>query len=181
MLHKSKSNAHRPLHIYADDTYYFVTGSTLYRSHLLTPITHKPSLQERILTLASTYKLKIDAWVILNNHYHLLFYLATGENLPRFFKHLHGQTSTDFNKWDDQLGRQFWYNYWDWCIRDERDYWQHFNYIHYNPVKHGYVQQLRDWPFSSLFGYLENKGREWLDDCWRSYPIREFELEDDDF
>lgn len=181
MLGKSVPSPHRPTHIYADDTYYFVTGSILRRSHLLTPITHKPHLKERLLTLARDYGLTIEAWVILNNHYHLLFHLADGGNLSLFFKHLHGQTSTDFNKWDHQPGRQFWYNYWDWCIRNERDYWQHFNYIHYNPIKHGYVQKLRDWPFSSLFSYLEEKGREWIDDCWRTYPIKEFEIKDDDF
>ena len=181
MFGKSVPGLHRPNHIYADDTYYFVTSSVLYRTHLLTPTTHKPYLKERLLTLAPDYSLKIEAWVILNNHYHMLFHLEKSSLLFRFFKHLHGQTSTDFNKWDHQPGRKFWYNYWDRCIRNEQDYWRHFNYIHYNPIKHGYVKQLRDWPFSSLHSYLENKGSEWINDCWRSYPIKEFEINDDDF
>jgi putative transposase len=82
---------HRPTHIYADDTIYFVTSSVCQRAHLLTPPTHKPHLQEQVLTLAPEYGLDLRAWVILNNHYHLLFHLSTGENLHRFFKHLHGQ------------------------------------------------------------------------------------------
>jgi putative transposase len=138
-------------------------------------------LQERLFALVPEYGLTLEAWVILNNHYHLLFHLLDGENLSLFFKRLHGQTAVKLNRLDYQSGRQFWYNYWDRCIRNERDYWEHFNYIHYNPIKHGYVQKLRDWPFSSLFSYLEDKGREWLDDCWWSYPSREFEIEDDNF
>lgn len=40
--------------------------------------------------------------------------------------------------------------YWEHLIRDERDYQHHFDYIHYNPLKHGHVQRLMDWPYSSF-------------------------------
>ena len=40
--------------------------------------------------------------------------------------------------------------YWEHVIRNEKDYQRHMDYIHYNPVKHGYVDDPRDWPFSSL-------------------------------
>lgn len=39
---------------------------------------------------------------------------------------------------------------WEHPIRDDRDYWRHFDYIHYNPLKHGHVQRLADWPSSSF-------------------------------
>jgi putative transposase len=177
----AKSNApHNPLHIYTDNVFYFVTGTILHHAHLLAPTLYKQHLQEQLLDLASQYGLDMKAWVILDNHYHLLFSLANGENLTRFIKRLHSKTATTFNQADRQPGRQVWWNYWDWCIRNERDYWQHFNYIHYNPLKHGYVQQLREWPHSSLFTYLVAEGKEWLDDCWRSYPIKEFQVDNDD-
>lgn len=35
-------------------------------------------------------------------------------------------------------------------IRDERDFNQHMNYIHYNPVKHGLVRQVAEWPYSTF-------------------------------
>lgn len=40
--------------------------------------------------------------------------------------------------------------YWEHLIRDEEDYRRHFDYIHINPVKHGWVPRGRDWPFSSF-------------------------------
>lgn len=40
--------------------------------------------------------------------------------------------------------------FWEHTIRDEQDLENHFDYIHYNPVKHGYVQRPRDWPWSSF-------------------------------
>ena len=33
----------------------------------------------------------------------------------------------------------------------------HINYIHYNPVKHGYVQNVKDWEHSSFHKFVENK------------------------
>jgi putative transposase len=44
--------------------------------------------------------------------------------------------------------------YWEHLIRDERDYERHVDYIHYNPVKHGYVAHASDWPYSSIHRYI---------------------------
>ena len=41
-------------------------------------------------------------------------------------------------------------------IRDENDFEQHVNYIHFNPVKHGYVQKPADWPYSSIHQYIRD-------------------------
>jgi putative transposase len=40
--------------------------------------------------------------------------------------------------------------YWEHTLRNEADFERHFNYIHFNPVKHGYVSRVSDWPFSSF-------------------------------
>lgn len=40
--------------------------------------------------------------------------------------------------------------YWEYLIRDEQDYQRHFDYIHFNPVKHGHVTRVCDWPYSSF-------------------------------
>jgi putative transposase len=40
-------------------------------------------------------------------------------------------------------------------LRDEADYRRHVDYIHYNPVKHGHVQHVRDWPFSSFRRFVQ--------------------------
>jgi putative transposase len=56
--------------------------------------------------------------------------------------------------------------FWEHTIRDERDFARHVDYIHFNPVKHGYVRKVRDWPYSSyrrmvkLGIYRENWGGE---------------------
>ncbi len=45
--------------------------------------------------------------------------------------------------------------YWEHAIRDDADLERHVDYVHFNPVKHGYVSQVRDWPFSSFHRYVE--------------------------
>ncbi len=60
--------------------------------------------------------------------------------------------------------------YWEHQIRDETDLQRHMDYIHYNPVKHGYVANAVDWPYSSLHRYIR-QGQ--LPTYWGSvdYPI----------
>ena len=45
--------------------------------------------------------------------------------------------------------------FWEHQIRDLGDFERHVNYIHWNPVKHGYVKRVLDWPYSSFHRYLQ--------------------------
>ena len=44
--------------------------------------------------------------------------------------------------------------FWEHTIRDEKDMEHHLNYIHYNPVKHGHVDAVRNWEWSSFHRYV---------------------------
>lgn len=123
---------------------------------------------------------KLAAWVVLANHYHFLFLPRSGFELGNFMKRLNGRTSRELNLLDDTKGRTIWYTYWDTCIRGERDFWTRFNYIHYNPVKHGYVERPKDWRYSSYRYYADPDGSLWLDGCFRDFPAERL-FEDDQF
>ena len=45
--------------------------------------------------------------------------------------------------------------YWEHAIRDDADMERHIDYIHFNPVKHGHVTRVADWPHSSFHRYVE--------------------------
>jgi putative transposase len=45
--------------------------------------------------------------------------------------------------------------YWEHAIRDDADLERHVDYIHFNPIKHGYVSRTADWPHSSFHRYVE--------------------------
>ena len=56
--------------------------------------------------------------------------------------------------------------YWEHTIRDDEDFARHVEYIHFNPVKHGYAERAQDWPYSS-FHHMVRTGaypREWPSD-----------------
>ncbi len=172
---------HHPPHLYLDDTWYFLTASTYHNLPILHPANYKELLRDQIKDMAQEFHLTLRAWAILNNHYHLLLKTRLGEDLIKFFRRVHGRTSFEFNGLDGTRGRQVWHNYWDACIRSDKDYWMRFNYIHHNPVKHGYVNHTEDWPFSSYPYYLRTKGEDWLNDISMKYPIIDFTDPRDDF
>ncbi|MCK5270179.1 MAG: transposase [Sedimentisphaerales bacterium] len=45
--------------------------------------------------------------------------------------------------------------FWEHQIRDEKDLQRHVDYTHYNPVKHGLVKELEDWPWSTYHKYVQ--------------------------
>ena len=165
---------HHPPHLYFDDTWYIITSSVYQRQHLFQPRGYKEALREQLKTLALDFEMQLKAWVILDNHYHLLIKTKVGATLPKFLARLHGRVAFEINGQDKRRGRQVWHNYWDTCLYTDRDFWMRFNYIHHNPIKHGYVKRMKDWEFSSYRFYLEHKGIEWLADTWERYPVIDF-------
>jgi len=43
--------------------------------------------------------------------------------------------------------------YWEHTISNELDYTRHVDYVHVNPLKHGYVERVKDWPYSTFHRY----------------------------
>lgn len=166
-------NMHRPPHILIDDSWFFVTAHTITKEPLLSFSGHKQLLSQLIVESTQLFSINVAAWVVLDNHYHILVHFSHSSDLPLFVNRLHGISSYRFNQREGCQGRKVWYSYWDRVIRNESDYWTKFNYIHYNPVKHGYVQAPNDWQCSTFNKYLKEKGEDWIADCWQSYPVIE--------
>jgi putative transposase len=177
---KWSTSPHRPPHLYVDDVWCFVTASTVNKTSILTTSRHLNLWVDTFKDVVLQFKIKLVAWVILSNHYHLLFMPTKGNDIGSLMKRLNGITSRKLNLLDGQQGRTVWYSYWDTCIRAERDFWTRFNYVHYNPVKHGYVDKPEDWEFSSYRFYVRNDGKAWLGTCIKEMPIYDL-FEDDTF
>jgi len=64
----------------------------------------------------------------------------------------------------------FWHNCYNHLVRDEVDYFRHFNYITQNPIKHCVVRNLWDYKYSGVFDYP----KDYIVDCLREYPIIDF-------
>ena len=44
--------------------------------------------------------------------------------------------------------------FWEHCIRDECDFQRHVDYVHFNPIKHGLVSRVMDWPHSTFHRFV---------------------------
>ena len=96
-------------------------------------------------------------WVtsLIDNHYHTLGYLKIGDNLPRMMQRLHGSVAKLVNDqlserhapfWRDAKGRE----YFDGCIRDERQARLAYRYTLTQAVRHGIVRDWRDYPHTHV-------------------------------
>jgi putative transposase len=59
-------------------------------------------------------------------------------------------------------------------MKSIRHFWATLNYVHHNPVHHGYVTEWQDWPWSSAAEYLKQMGRARALEIWKQYPIMDY-------
>lgn len=89
---------------------------------------------------------RTDAVVVLPDHLHLLCSLPEDDcdfsERVRLIKRSFTESTGRRAVWQSR--------FWEHTIRDEHDFERHVDYIHFNPVKHGYVQRVVDWPHSSF-------------------------------
>jgi len=165
--------AHSPPHYVAEEHDFLFTAACYEHVAHMHSAERRQLLLEHCFEEAEAAGLTIHAWVVLPNHYHLLA-RPTNNDLHSFFGHVHGATSYTWNHEECQQGRRVWYRYADRAIRSERHYYTTLNYIHFNPVKHGWVTSPYEWVESSVHWYRAHFGREWLRALWVQYPLREY-------
>ena len=141
---------------------YFFTVNLLNRSLRLL-VEHVDLLRSAIAEVCAKHPFHIDAVVVLPNHLHLVWTLPPGDEA---YSMRWGQIKAKFSRalsLDEPRSssrrhrreRGIWQRrYYEHVIRDERDYTNHVDYIHYNPVKHGLVKRPIDWPYSSFHRYV---------------------------
>ena len=164
-----KKYIHRPAHLFLDDTLYFITSAIYRKRHLLANSDLKGKLVQVIQEKFKKYNWELHHWVILDNHYHLLGKSNLGKDLSKIFGEIHGSSSSLIQRYT-KCEKPIWYQYWDYCPRNERQYFTRLNYLLYNPVKHGYVKDLHDYPFSSFHKLFDEIGYEGLSRQFRQYP-----------
>ena len=187
-----------PPHIYLDNRAYFITAGTFDRRPLLATDDAKSVLREELRSAVEQVGIELVAWVILDNHYHVLVHIKSKEQVVRFTRRLHSITAIRLNRLHAQPGRRVWRNYWDYCPRNEKDFYRVLNYIHINPAKHGVLsepiglgtrsdgmirlsgtdamglhERLLGYTYSSYASYVRQHGHEGMAALWRDYPIPE--------
>ena len=141
---------------------YFFTVNLADRSQAL--------LTQHIVLLRSAFEYTrerhpfiVDAIVVLPEHMHAIWTLPDGDSdfalrwrliktvFSRGFPHGEHRSNSRQSKGERGIWQR---RYWEHLIRDEADFSRHVDYIHINPLKHGLVKRVTDWPHSSFHRYV---------------------------
>ncbi|MDA9475618.1 transposase [Bradyrhizobium sp. CCBAU 65884] len=117
------------------------------------------SLRDTVAATRQSHPFAIDAFVVLPDHLRAIWKLPSGDAdfsvrwrliNSRFAKALpvtERLSAVRFSRNERGIWQR---RFWEHLIRDEADYARHVEYCYYNPVKHGHVSRVCDWPYSSF-------------------------------
>ncbi|MEQ1600582.1 MAG: transposase [Methylophilaceae bacterium] len=143
-------------------TYFFTVNLLERRSRLLVEEIDK--LREAVRMVRRKQPFHIDGWVVLPEHMHCVWTLPAGDaDYAYRWKAIKIAFAKSVPKTERLSAvrlakgeRGIWQRrYWEHTIRDELDYAAHMDYLHVNPLKHGLVKRVVDWPYSSFHRLLE--------------------------
>lgn len=138
---------------------YFFTVNCLQRGKNDLLVRNIDLLREVIAKVKKTHPFKIHAWVVLPEHMHCVIELPEGDadfkTRWMLIKMLFSRSIPKNERRSDvriqRRERGIWQRrYWEHLIKNEADYQAHVDYVHINPVKHGLVTQVKDWPYSTF-------------------------------
>lgn len=110
------------------------------------------------------HPLHIHGWVVLPDHMHCVIELPEGDtDFALRWRLIRMGFSKGIPKTERRSAvrirrgeRGIWQRrYWEHLIRDAADFQAHMDYVHVNPVKHGLVGSVRDWPYSTFHQLVE--------------------------
>ncbi len=145
-------------------TYFFTVNLQNRQSALL--VEHIDLLRKATKVVRRKQPFHIDAVVVLPDHLHTIWTLPSGDDdYPGRWQAIKTTFTKELRKLGIRIDRNdkgeynVWQRrYWEHTIRDSSDSKRHVDYIHYNPVKHGYVDHVSQWPYSS-FHWFVRRGR----------------------
>jgi putative transposase len=147
---------------------YFFTVVTYNRVPMFTNPRTRRILRSALLNVKERYPFTLDSICLLPEHIHCIWTLPTTDSnyslrwkeIKRLFTQEYlkkvglGETRNESRQKRGEAA--IWQRrFWEHTIRDEDDLGQHIDYIHYNPVKHGHVQSVHEWQWSSFHRYVE--------------------------
>jgi putative transposase len=143
-------------------TYFFTVNLAERRGNDLL-LRHIRALRESFRITRQEHPFIVHAAVVLPEHLHCLWSLPAGDHdfatrwrliKARFSRAIppREQISSSRRRKGE---RGIWQRrYWEHVIRNEEDLRRRLDYIHFNPIKHGYVTRAADWPYSSFHRHV---------------------------
>ena len=147
---------HRFEHWYRDNQVYFITARCRDRYPAFQSAQAKNVFWNRLSHYTQQHS--FTCWIVslLDNHYHILGYGKLGEQLGPMMRHIHGSVAKLVNDLFEERRVPFWVdaghrNYFDGCIRDERQCRRAYRYILHQSVRHGIRDDWRDYTHTRVY------------------------------
>ncbi len=139
---------------------YFFTLVTHNRKPIFKHPDYRDALRHIVAEVRYEHPFAIDAWVLLPDHMHAIWTIhADSDDYSKRWGLIKARFTKYIRQTDNSLVSRtisIWQKrFWEHEIRDEKDLNNHIDYLHYNPLKHGYASRVRDWPYSSFHKYVE--------------------------
>jgi putative transposase len=121
-------------------------------------------LRAVVTNVRRRHPFRIHAWVVLPDHLHCVIQLPEGDtNFALRWRLIRMGFSKGIAKTERRSAvrirrgeRGIWQRrYWEHLIRDSADFRAHMDYVHIDPLKHGLVERVVDWPFSTFHRLVE--------------------------
>lgn len=142
--------------VIAGGTYFFTANLLDRRSRLLTD--NIALLRAAFRYARLRHPFTIEAVVVLPDHLHAIWTMPEGDGdyaqrwsliKAQFSRQLPAEEPVSESRLRKRERGIWQRRYWEHTIRDDDDFARHVDYIHFNPVKHGYVEHVSAWPYSS--------------------------------
>jgi putative transposase len=148
--------------LYVPEAIYFITSNVQDRRPYFANAENVLLLRQTMREVKEFHPFQMRAYAFMPDHIHLLIYLFAATNISKLMQSVKRNFTRSYkDKWGIDGAVKFWQrSFYDHVIRDERDYLNHVHYIHYNPVKHGYVSRPEEYPHTSYHEYVK---RGWYD------------------
>ncbi|AXK38974.1 REP-associated tyrosine transposase [Crenobacter cavernae] len=143
---------------------YFFTVNLLCRHDNDLLVRHIDVLRQAVRDVRQRHPFHIHGWVVLPDHLHCVIELPAGDSdfatrwflikagFSRMMPRGEGRSASRRRRGERGIWQR---RYWEHLIRDEADYRAHLDYAHINPVKHGLVSRVADWPYSTFHHWVE--------------------------
>ena len=155
---------------------YFFTVVTYKRRPFFIDETCRRILNASFMDVMERFPFTMDAICLLPDHLHCIWTLPDGDSnyslrwseikkdfsqrYKNVFGHQDGLSISQEKRQEAGIRQR---RFWEHMIRDNDEFNCHVEYIHFTPVKHGLVKQVKDWEWSSFHRYVKEG---FVDEDW---------------
>ncbi|HEV2379951.1 MAG TPA: transposase [Terriglobia bacterium] len=134
------------------DRYFFVTCNLL-RGRLFLSENEFSLLARVISWRRKVHGFLLTAWVLLPDHWHAIIYPQHPLTISEAMEAIKVSATRRINRGRQTLGPLFQSRFFDRALRTVKEYGETVEYIHWNPVRRGYVSRPEAWKWSSAKEY----------------------------